>query len=218
MTRKTHIKICGIDTVANALLAADAGADALGLVFAEQSARCLEPVQAAKIAAAVEGKTCRVGMFVDPQAQQVRQILDTVELDVLQFHGNEPASFCRQFSRPYIKAFRAESCAASAIREQYPDAWGWLLDAVSGDRFGGTGTAFDLSLWPKGEAGRWLLAGGLTPETVAAAIVAVRPPWVDVSSGVETKLRGQKDPERISAFVQAVAAADAGVAAAAAQR
>ncbi len=213
MTIASQVKICGIDTPANALSAVAAGADAIGLMFAPKSARCLSIAQANEISKAAQGQVLRVGVFVDQDAQFVRQVLRTVELDVLQFHGRESADYCRQFDRPYIKALRAGEEQPAWIRENYPDAWAWMLDAHSGAGFGGSGEAFDWSLWPVDQPGHWMLAGGLTPENVKAAILATKPWFVDASSGVEGPRKGQKDPARMAAFVAAVRAANAALAA-----
>lgn len=215
MARATGIKICGIDTLANAQQAVSLGVDAIGLVFAPGSARVLEVSQAAAIAQAVAGKITRVGMFVDPATTAVERILDAVALDVLQFHGDEPASFCAQFGKPYYKALRAGQDSAHSLAQRHPDAVGWLLDTDIGGHFGGTGEAFDWALWPsaiqrqQSTGGAWILAGGLDARTVGAAVAALRPDMVDVSSGVEGARKGVKDPVKMSEFVAAVRAADA---------
>lgn len=215
----TGIKICGIDTLELAELAVAQGVDAIGLVFAPGSARLLEQRLATEIALAVAGRTQRVGMFVDPKAAEVEQVLAAVPLDVLQFHGTESADFCRQFDLPFFKALPAGQRPAVAMAAEYPDAAGWLLDTATGGAFGGTGEAFDWSAWPDAAqrqetgagpgAGRWILAGGLDVENVGAAIAALRPDMVDVSSGVEGAVKGCKDAAKIEAFVAAVHAADA---------
>ncbi|MGI9325142.1 MAG: phosphoribosylanthranilate isomerase [Pseudomonadales bacterium] len=217
MAKATQVKICGIDTPATALSAVAAGTDAIGLMFAPQSARCLTLEQAAEISAVVQGQVRRVGVFVDQDVQFVQQVLGAVELDVLQFHGGESAEFCRQFELPYIKVLRAGQEQPPWIRQHYPDAWAWMLDTHSNAGFGGTGETFDWSLWPVEQPGHWMLAGGLTPENVESAVLATRPWFVDVSSGVEGVRKGQKDPAKMVAFVAAVRAANAALAAATAR-
>lgn len=210
--KATQVKICGIDTAANARIALAAGAHALGLVFAPVSARCLTLEQARNIADAVRGEILLVGMFVDQQSEFVAEAVQSVGLEVLQFHGAETPAYCASFDLPYIKAFRAGIDDASWVASQYEGAWGWLLDTADAAGFGGTGKGFDLSLWPRDTPGPWMLAGGLTAANVGAAIATVRPWYVDVSGGVESGVRGVKDPARIVAFIEAVQAADALVA------
>ena len=185
------------------------GADALGLNFAAVSARRVPVGDAAAIARSVAGSVTRVGIFVDPAPDEVRRVLDSVELDVLQFHGDEPDSFCAVFGLPYMKAHRISSAVdAVALARDFAGACCHLLDAYVPDQHGGTGRTFDWRFWPRGSDLRLVLAGGLTPENVADAIRATRPYGVDVSGGVEAGTRGLKDPERIRCFVAAVRETD----------
>jgi phosphoribosylanthranilate isomerase len=216
---RTRIKICGITRIADALVAADAGADAIGLAFWSGTPRAVGIEMACAIAAARPPFVTTVGLFVDPPADEVRAVLAAVPLDVLQFHGSEPPAFCRAFARPYLKAIAVPpgsdpasllECAAG-----YRDAAGILFDAPpSGGLPGGTGKAFDWDSVPTGLARPVILSGGLDAANVGAAIRRVRPWAVDVSSGVETigpdgrPVRGVKDAARIAAFVEAVRNAD----------
>jgi phosphoribosylanthranilate isomerase len=128
----------------------------------------------------------RVGLFLDQEKEEIEQILRQVPLNLLQFHGNESSAYCRQFDRPYIKAVSMDSGRSiEHYEKEFPDAAGLLLDSHSPGGLGGTGHVFD---WEQVEHGRLplILAGGLTPENVAAAVRQVRPWAVDVSSGVET--------------------------------
>jgi len=164
-----------------------------------------------------------VGLFVDPDPAQVGAVLAAVALDLLQFHGAEPPEFCRSFGRPYLKAIavRPEDGEAGLLEcaSRYADAAGWLFDAPPADGLpGGTGRTFDWSALSPGFSQRlarpMLLSGGLHPGNVGAAIRAVRPWAVDVSSGVEAAgpdgraLKGFKDPLRIAAFIEEVRNAD----------
>lgn len=205
MALRTRVKICGITRTEDALAAARAGADAIGLVFDPASARLIAPAAAREIRRALPPFVTMVGLFVDPSSERVREVLGAVPLDLLQFHGSETPEFCRSFHRPYIKAIRMRpeaDCHAEECR--YVDAAGMLLDTYSPVAAGGTGERFDWARVPENLAKPVILAGGLDPSNVAEAVRRVRPYAVDVSSGVEQS-KGIKDPARIAAFLRAVA-------------
>jgi phosphoribosylanthranilate isomerase len=206
---RTRIKICGITTPEHARAAAALGADAIGLVFWKPSVRALTLAQARDIAAAVPPFVARVALFVDPGEDEVRAVIDACRPDLLQFHGAEAPAFCRRFATPYLKAARVrpDLDLLESLRP-YDQASGWLLDGYRADLPGGTGETFDWSLIPAGLARPVILSGGLTAQNVGAAIRAVRPWAVDVSSGVEAA-KGVKDPARIAAFIAGVRNADA---------
>jgi phosphoribosylanthranilate isomerase len=218
---RTRVKICGITRIDDGVAAARAGADAIGLNFWAGTPRRVDFDQARAIVAALAPFVSRVGVFVDPSADDVKAALAAVPLDALQFHGSETPAFCRSFGRPYLKAVPVRAgvdlleCAS-----QFDDAAGVLFDAYQpGDLPGGTGQAFDWSLLTGDFRARLrpplVLSGGLDPDNVARAIRAVRPYAVDVSSGVEERgadgrpRRGYKDAARIAAFMQGVRSADA---------
>lgn len=204
----TRVKICGITRVEDGLAAARAGADAIGLVFHAASPRHVTPEQAAAIVRALPPFVTSVALFVDPKAAAVEAVLRVVRPDLLQFHGDEPAAFCRGFGVPYLKAFRVRAgvdLLQSTAR--YGDARGWLLDAYSEATHGGTGQRFDWDLIPAGLPGAVILAGGLGPGNVGEAIRRVRPWAVDVSSGVEAA-KGIKDAVKIANFMKEVRNAD----------
>jgi phosphoribosylanthranilate isomerase len=200
----TRIKICGITREQDLHAVASSGADALGLVFYEKSPRHVTLPQAVKLAHAVPPFVTVVGLFVNPSADYVRELLAKVPLDVLQFHGEESPEFCRQFGKPYLKAIRVKAgvdlveCAA-----RYADARGLLLDAFVEGTQGGTGESFDWALIPQKLALPVILSGGLHAGNVAEAIGQVRPYAVDVSSGVEAG-KGIKDAAKIVAFIKEV--------------
>lgn len=199
-------KICGITRIEDALLAVDAGADAIGLVFYAKSPRAVTAQQARAIIAQLPPFVTTVGLFVDVSRCELNEILELVPLDLLQFHGDESPADCDGFQRPYIKALRVkpgDDIAAQVGR--YQNASGVLLDTYVPGIPGGTGEAFDWSLVPQGLAKPIILAGGLHAGNVAAAIAQVRPYAVDVSGGVEAQ-KGIKDAEKIRAFMQAVKA------------
>ena len=197
-------KICGIKTPTDALVVADSGADAIGLNFYSQSARFVTPQGAQQIVSAVNDKDILlVGVFVNADAQYVERCAQSGQLDLLQFHGDESVEFCEQFSQPYIKVLKASAKTKSDIA-LYKSAWAIMLDTAANGEFGGTGHTFDWELWPGDLHERMLLAGGLDPNNVGAAIGQLMPFGVDVSSGVETSVKGVKDPQKIADFVQAV--------------
>jgi phosphoribosylanthranilate isomerase len=205
----TRIKICGITRVEDALAAAHSGADAIGLVFYGRSSRHVSITQAAQLAAALPPFVSVVGLFVNAEAAFVREVLASVPLDVLQFHGDESPEFCAQFARPYLKAIRVKAgvdllqCAA-----RFHIAKSLLLDAHVEGIAGGTGATFDWAVIPKQLPLPIILSGGLDAENVAAAIKQVRPYAVDVSSGVESggveASKGIKDAAKIAAFINEV--------------
>lgn len=198
-----RVKICGITRIEDALAAAAAGADAIGLVFYPGSPRAVSVERAAAIIAALPPFVTTVGLFVDLERVELQRILGRVPLDLLQFHGNETAEQCEGFNRPYIKALRVRpGDDVSARIGAYPGASGILLDTYVEGVPGGTGEAFDWSLVPPAADKPVILAGGLHPENVAAAVARVRPYAVDVSGGVEAG-KGIKDAGKISAFVRA---------------
>jgi phosphoribosylanthranilate isomerase len=205
-----RVKICGITRVEDALAVAKSGADAIGLVFYEKSPRHVSIEKAAQLASALPPFVTVVGLFVNASAKAVRETLDSVSLDVLQFHGDETPEFCEQFHKPYLKAIRVKpgvdllQCAAL-----FHSAQGLLLDAHVEGVPGGTGAVFDWTLIPANLPLPLILSGGLDVENVAAAIRQVRPYAVDVSSGVEAgrginTLKGIKDAAKIARFMHEV--------------
>jgi phosphoribosylanthranilate isomerase len=193
------VKICGIRTVAEALHAARAGADAIGLNFHPASPRYVSAETAMEIAAALPPDVSRVGVFVDLPRHRVAEIAEQVGLDVLQFHGAESPADCAGWDHKTIRAVRVRDAAAAAAASAYEVDF-VLADAYVEGQNGGTGRRVPLE-WLAGFAReRLILAGGLTPETVAAAVRAVRPAAVDVASGVESS-PGVKDPEKVERFI-----------------
>jgi phosphoribosylanthranilate isomerase len=217
---RTRVKICGITRVADALCASRAGADAIGLNFWSGTPRFVQVGRAREIADALPPFVTKVGLFVDPEASQVRAILDAVPLDVLQFHGTEEPDLCRSFARPYLKAVHMkDGVDLLEYAALYEDAAGFVFDSYwPGDLPGGTGRAFDWSRLSADVRAKLpaavILSGGLDPRNVGNAIREVRPWAVDVSSGVEEVgpdgkvRRGLKDASRIEAFMNGVRHAD----------
>lgn len=206
--RRTRVKICGITRLDDALAAAAAGADAIGFVFYAGSSRAVSPATAQAISAALPAFVSTVGLFVDAEPDFVRSVLAEVPLDLLQFHGAETPVYCDQFARPYCKALRMQDdLDVAAVAQQFNRARGILLDTYRAGVAGGTGETFDWQRVPQSLRNKIILAGGLSPENVAAAIQQVRPYAVDVSGGVESG-PGLKDAEKIEAFIAAVRRAD----------
>lgn len=209
---RTRVKICGITRPDDARQAAWAGADALGLVFYPPSKRAISPAQAAVIASVTPVFVSMIGLFVNPEKTEVRDVLRQVHLDCLQFHGDEDAAFCESFGIPYMKAVRvkpgAEGLATDPLQEAsaHPNASAILLDAFDVGQAGGTGKQFDWQV-----ARRCVeqcsvpvvLAGGLNAANVARAITQVRPWALDLSSGVESE-PGLKDPDKLREFFKEV--------------
>jgi phosphoribosylanthranilate isomerase len=196
-----RIKICGITSVADAEAALNAGADAIGLVFYESSPRAVSITQAAGIAQAVGPFVTVVGLFVDANAEFVRQVLASVPLHVLQFHGNESEVFCASFGRPYMKAIRMRPDVDVAGEiARFPSSSAILLDAYRAGVPGGTGETFDWERIPEATHKPLILAGGLTSENVSDALAATSVYGVDVSGGVESS-PGQKDATKIQTFI-----------------
>lgn len=205
---RTRIKICGITRREDLRSAADLGADAVGFVFYPPSPRYLTPEQAAALVADAPAFLTTVGLFVNAEAATVWRLLEHVPLQSLQFHGDEDAQFCRQFRRPYIKAARMRpGLDLVKYATSFPDASGLLLDAYV-EGYGGAGQTFDWRLVPDRLPVPIILSGGLDVSNIAAAIRAVRPWAVDVSSGVE-KGKGIKDAAMMAAFISGVRDADA---------
>ena len=197
-------KICGITRIEDALIAAEAGADAIGLVFYAKSPRAVSIQPARDIVAALPAFVTTVGLFVNASREELNDVLAGVALDLLQFHGDESPAECESYQRPYIKALRVKPGDDIAqLAAPYAKARGILLDTYVPGVPGGTGAAFDWSLVPSGLSLPVILAGGLSAANVQAAIEQVRPYAVDVSGGVEAD-KGIKDAAKIRAFMQAV--------------
>lgn len=205
---RTRIKICGLTRTEDAAAAARAGADAIGLVFHPPSQRAVSLDQARAIVATLPPFVAAVGVFVDPPRDRVEAVLSAVPLDALQFHGSEEAALCRSFGRAYVKAVSmADGGDLDGYARAYPDARALLADSHASGQAGGTGRAFAWSRIPSGRSYGLVLAGGLTPDNVGAAVAAVRPEAVDVSSGVESA-PGRKSAERIERFIEEVRRGD----------
>jgi len=206
---RTRVKICGITRPEDGRAAARAGADAVGLVFYAKSPRYVALQQARAICRELPPFVSVVALFVNAPREQVTQVLDSVPVDLLQFHGTEPAEQCAGFGRHYIKAIAMrEGSDPLLTMNAHPEACGFLLDAWQPELHGGGGVLFDWAQMPERSAKPMILAGGLTAENISQAIARTRPFAVDVSSGVESD-KGIKSMEKIQAFMRGVERGDA---------
>lgn len=190
--------------VEDALLAAQLGADAIGLIFYPPSARYIEPQQAAALVCQLPPFVSVVGLFLDAEPAWVREVISQVPLDLLQFHGTETPDYCAAFGRPYLKALAmGAELDLAAQMAAYAQARGFLADSHRPGEAGGLGARFDWSKLLVPSPRPLILAGGLTPDNVEAAIRQVCPWGVDVASGVE-RTKGIKDSHKMSEFIRGV--------------
>lgn len=208
---RTRIKICGIRRIEDALVAANSGADAIGLIFYESSPRAVVLADALAIKAALPPFIASVALFVNPERALVEAVVAALQPTVLQFHGDEDPDFCVSFKRPYLKAIRVggEMTQGDLLqcKAKFSSAQALLLDTLNPVQYGGTGESFDWKVIPADMRKHIVLSGGLNPSNVAAAVSSIRPWAVDVSSGVES-IKAVKDHAKIAAFIQQVKQAD----------
>ncbi|MGE5639967.1 MAG: phosphoribosylanthranilate isomerase [Clostridia bacterium] len=204
---RTRVKICGITRPSDALAAAKAGADAIGLVFYPQSPRFLSLERAIEIRDALPPFVQAVALFVNPDAAQVAQVIGSVKPALLQFHGDESPAFCEEFGLPYVKACRVRPGVDTLeYLRPFSRASAWLFDSYVPE-YGGVGERFDWSLLPAVRERHVILSGGLSAANVGEAVRRVRPWGVDVSSGVEAA-KGIKDAGKMASFIAEVRNAD----------
>lgn len=209
---RTRVKICGLTRIEDVQCAVQAGADAIGLVFYPKSSRFVSLQQARQLREAVPTLVSVVALFVNAQPDEVHAVIDQVQPDILQFHGDETPEYCEQFGRHYWRAFRVGGPgletpeAVLAACQAFHGAAGWLFDSYSAG-YGGSGLKLDTGLLAAVQGAPdsrpLILAGGLTPQRVAASVEHIKPYAVDVSSGVEVS-GGIKSPEKILAFMAAI--------------
>jgi len=201
---RTRVKICGITSAEDAGLAIKHGADALGLVFYAKSPRAVSIEQARKIVHSVPAFVSIVALFVDAESDTIERVLQQVDVDLIQFHGEESPQQCDRYQKRYIKAVSMrENIDLVAICDQYARASAILVDSFRPGIPGGTGEVFDWERIPSELSKPVILAGGLNTGNIAAAIRAVHPYAVDVSSGVERD-KGLKDEDKIVSFMRGV--------------
>lgn len=201
---RVRVKICGITSIEDALSAVEHGADAIGLVFYDQSPRNVSISQAMEIANNIPAFVSVVGLFVNAESSFINEVISKVKLDLLQFHGDETPEECASYTLPFIKAIRVKNDTNLVqYANDFSAAKALLLDAYTEGVAGGTGHVFDWNLIPKQLTKQVILAGGLNATNVALAIQQVSPYAVDVSGGVEAS-KGIKDAEKIAAFMRQV--------------
>lgn len=201
---RTRVKFCGMTRIPDVRRAIDLGVDALGFVFVKASPRGLTIKQAQELVEGIPPFVMTVGLFRDAETDDIRNVLNNVSMDLLQFHGNEDRQFCEQFNMPYLKAVPMSSTnSVVEFCSRYPSAAGFVLDSHATNTMGGSGERFTWSRVPPELDKPVILAGGLTPDNVAEAVRAVRPYAVDVSSGIEVG-KGIKDVDKMKRFVQEV--------------
>ena len=204
------VKICGITNWPDAKAACDAGADMLGFNFYEKSLRRVSTVEAATMRAKLPSGVQPVGLFVNAKPSEINSLHAFVRFTAAQLHGDETPTVVSEVTRtvPVIKAFRVAADFSLSTLDKYHDAFAFLLDGSRAGQFGGTGATADWNVARRAVAAhRIILAGGLTPENVGAAIRSVRPYAVDVASGVESK-PGKKDHARLKQFIDEVRRAE----------
>ncbi len=203
--QRTRVKICGITNTGDAIVAVNAGVDALGLVFYPPSPRNVSLEQAQFIVSKLPAFVTTTALFVNPEVEFVKQVIVAVKIDLLQFHGDETPEFCQQFNRPYIKAIRMQKeTDLVALSKAYIASQGLLLDTYKKSVAGGTGETFNwdwLAKFTGQLATPIILAGGLTPENIVRAVATVKPWAVDVSSGVEIS-PGKKDTQKVLSLIK----------------
>jgi phosphoribosylanthranilate isomerase len=202
------VKICGITRVPDALAAAEYGASAIGLNFYPRSKRCVTRNAAAEICRALPLGVLRVGLFVNASADEINDLDADLQFDLIQLHGDETPEFCAQWGERVVRAIRLATAADLERVEHYPTVRHIMVDASVKNAYGGTGVTCDWSLAAQAVTRTEqpvILAGGLTPENVAAAIRRVQPQGVDVAGGVESA-PGVKDAQKMQAFIAAARA------------
>lgn len=203
MTR-TRVKVCGITRTEDALAAAGLGVDAIGLVFYSGSSRAVDVATAGRIVRALPPFISTVGLFVNAEPEEIREVLRQLPLDLLQFHGDEEPDYCASFGRPFIKAVpMGAQVDVLAYAHRFQAAVALLLDSHGKGKTGGSGTCFAWESIPEHVPKPIILAGGLNPDNVTEAVASIRPFGVDVSSGVESS-RGIKDLNLMRAFLEGV--------------
>ena len=199
--KQVKVKVCGMTSLKDALVAVEGGADAVGFIFYKKSPRSVTMKTVREIVLELPPFVDTVGVFVDETAEQINKIADYCNLDIIQLHGDESPTFCKKIRRKVIKAFRIKDMQSVKKISNFQVS-GFLLDTFSEKLHGGTGKVFDWNLaLPAKKFGPVIMAGGLTPNNVQQAVRQIRPYGVDVCSGVESE-PGIKDHKKVRAFLK----------------
>ena len=199
--KQVKVKVCGMTSLKDALVAVEVGADAVGFIFYKKSPRSVTMKTVREIVLELPPFVDTVGVFVDETAEQINKIADYCNLDIIQLHGDESPTFCKKIRRKVIKAFRIKDMQSVKKLSSFQVS-GFLLDTFSDNLHGGTGKVFDWNLaLPAKKFGPVIMAGGLTPNNVQQAVRQIRPYGVDVCSGVESE-PGIKDHKKVRAFLK----------------
>ncbi len=202
---RTRVKICGITNLSDAETAIAAGADAIGYIFVPDTPRYVTPTDAAEIIRTVPPFISNVGVFKNSEIEHIKQIAEQTGINILQLHGTESPAFCSQLTLPVIKVFELQKVSDLQDMKSYRVS-AYLVDKP---KFISSGMInLEYAKRAREQTDRLILAGGLTPDNVADTVRCVKPYAVDVASGVETKIR-KKDPNKITAFINAVRESDA---------
>jgi phosphoribosylanthranilate isomerase len=201
-----RVKICGVTSREDARAAASAGADMIGLNFWPGSKRFVDVVTAREVAGALPAEVWKVGVFVNAAREEIESAVESVGLDAIQLHGDEPEEMLLGWGRPVIRAIRLRSSADEAVRRVSEAAAFVLCEGGAGGGYGGGGETFPWEWASELPRERLIVAGGLNPENVAAAVRRLRPFAVDAASGVEREAR-VKDPRRMAEFIENAKAA-----------
>ena len=198
--KQVKVKVCGMTSLKDALVAVEGGADAVGFIFYKKSPRSVTMKTVREIVLELPPFVDTVGVFVDETAEQINKIADYCNLDIIQLHGDESPTFCKKIRRKVIKAFRIKDMQSVKKLSSFQVS-GFILDTFSENLHGGTGKVFDWNLaLPAKKFGPVIMAGGLTPNNVQQAVRQIRPYGVDVCSGVESE-PGIKDHKKVRAFL-----------------
>ena len=198
--KQVKVKVCGMTSLKDALVAVEGGADAVGFIFYKKSPRSVTMKTVREIVLELPPFVDTVGVFVDETAEQINKIADYCNLDIIQLHGDESPTYCKKIRRKVIKAFRIKDMQSVKKISNFQVS-GFLLDTFSEKLHGGTGKVFDWNLaLPAKKFGPVIMAGGLTPNNVQQAVRQIRPYGVDVCSGVESE-PGIKDHKKVRAFL-----------------
>lgn len=213
---RTRIKFCGLTRAGDVRLAGELGVDAIGLIFAHRSPRRIAPQAARSLRDALAPLVDVVALFMDNDVDEVREAIAQARPTLLQFHGGEDDAFCRKFGLPYLKGIGLKgvgprgaeaNLSGRMLHGRYPHAAGFVLDGHAEGEAGGSGQRADIAAIPADMSKPYVLAGGLTPDNVFAAVRAAAPWGVDVCSGIELE-PGIKDGALMRRFVEEVRRAD----------